>query len=250
MPKIDDQLRNVTARLRSAALGADRDPTQVALVAASKAQPPEAILAAYRAGQRRFGENYVQEALDKQVTLDHLTESHLADLEWHFIGPIQANKTRAIAEHFAWVHSIDRIKTARRLSRQRPDHMPPLQVCLQVNLDEEPSKAGVAPEQLDELAQTVQALPGLRLRGLMALPKPRARSAEQRQVFARLRALLEELNSKGLALDSLSMGMSADLEAAVAEGATLVRIGSAIFGPRPVKKDPVKNAGHTHPETP
>ena len=245
MPKIDDQLQNVTARLRSAALEAGRDPAQVALVAASKAQPPQTILAAYRAGQRRFGENYVQEALDKQAAL-----SHLSDIEWHFIGPIQSNKTRVIAEHFAWVHSIDRIKTARRLSRQRPGHMPALQVCLQVNLDGEAGKAGVAPEQLGELARTVHGLPGLHLRGLMALPKPRSRSAEQRQVFARLRTLLETLNQEGLTLDSLSMGMSGDLEAAVAEGATLVRIGSAIFGPRPIKKSPVTNANHTDTETP
>lgn len=232
MPKIDDQLQNVTARLRSAALSAGRDPAQIALVAASKGQAPEAILAAYRAGQRRFGENYVQEALDKQAAL-----SQLPDLEWHFIGPIQSNKTRAIAEHFAWVHSIDRIKTARRLSRQRPDHLPPLQACLQVNLDGEASKAGVAPEQLSELAGAVHQLPGLQLRGLMALPKPRTQSAGQRRAFGKLRELLEKLNREGLALDSLSMGMSADLEAAVAEGATLVRIGSAIFGPRPVKSN-------------
>ena len=245
MPKIDDQLQNVTARLCSAALEAGRDPAQVALVAASKAQPPETILAAYRAGQRRFGENYVQEALDKQRAL-----SHLADIEWHFIGPIQSNKTRAIAEHFAWVHSIDRIKTARRLSRQRPGHMPALQVCLQVNLDGEASKAGVAPEQLEELARAVHALPGLHLRGLMALPEPRIESSAQRQVFARLRGMLEDLNRAGLALNSLSMGMSGDLEAAVAEGATLVRIGSAIFGPRPVKNSPDKNAGHNHTEAP
>jgi len=229
MPKIDDQLQNVTARLLSAARNAGRDPAQIALVAASKGQAPGAILAAYRAGQRRFGENYVQEALDKQALL-----RHLSDIEWHFIGPIQSNKTRAIAEHFTWVHSIDRIKTARRLSRQRPEQLPPLQVCLQVNLDGEASKAGVAPEQLDELARGVQDLPGLHLRGLMALPKPRTRETEQRRVFARLRDLLDELNRDGLALDSLSMGMSADLEAAVAEGATLVRIGSAIFGPRPL----------------
>lgn len=240
MPKIDDQLQNVTARLQSAAQSAGRDPVQIALVAASKGQTPEAILTAYQAGQRRFGENYVQEALDKQAAL-----SQLSDIEWHFIGPIQSNKTRAIAEHFAWVHSIDRIKTARRLSHQRPGQLPPLQVCLQVNLDDEASKAGVSPEQAGELARAVQDLPGLHLRGLMALPKPRTRSAEQRQVFARLRALLETLNREGLALDSLSMGMSADLEAAVAEGATLVRIGSAIFGPRPVK-----NTGHPDTEIP
>jgi len=240
MPKIDDQLQNVTARLRSAARAAGRDPGQVALVAASKAQPPAAIMAAYQAGQRRFGENYVQEALDKQAELEHLY-----DIEWHFIGPIQSNKTRALAEHFAWVHSIDRIKTARRLSGQRPEPLPPLQVCLQVNLDGEASKAGVAPEGLAELAEAVRALPRLQLRGLMALPKPRSDHTEQRRVFARLRELKESLNRDGLALDSLSMGMSADLEAAVAEGATLVRIGSAIFGPRPNQ-----NATHRHRENP
>lgn len=227
MPKIDEKLHNVTARLIAAAEMAGRDPAHVALVAVSKTQPAEAVEAAYRAGQRRFGENYLQEALDKQTALAALTE-----LEWHFIGPIQSNKTRAIAEHFQWVHSVDREKIARRLSEQRPESLPPLQVCLQVNLDDEPNKSGVTLAQLPDLARAVYALPRLQLRGLMAIPAPRETRVEQRASFARLRTALEALRDENMALDTLSMGMSADLEAAVAEGATLVRVGTDIFGAR------------------
>lgn len=228
MQKIDEKLNNVTARVRTAAEKAGRDPERVALIAVSKTQPAEALEQAYRAGQRRFGENYLQESLDKQTAL-----AHLPDLEWHFIGPIQSNKTRAIAEHFAWVHSVDREKVARRLSDQRPASEPPLQICLQVNLDAEPSKAGVSLEQLPELARAVNELPAVTLRGLMAIPAPRTEFSAQRASFARLREAMEMLNTRGLTLDTLSMGMSADLEAAVAEGATLVRVGTDIFGPRP-----------------
>lgn len=228
MQKIDEKLNNVTARVRTAAEKAGRDPERVALIAVSKTQPAEALEQAYRAGQRRFGENYLQESLDKQTAL-----AHLPDLEWHFIGPIQSNKTRAIAEHFAWVHSVDREKVARRLSDQRPASEPPLQICLQVNLDAEPSKAGVSLEQLPELARAVNELPAVTLRGLMAIPAPRTEFSAQRASFARLREAMEMLNTRGLTLDTLSMGMSADLEAAVSEGATLVRVGTDIFGPRP-----------------
>lgn len=227
MQKIDEKLNNVTARVRTAAEKAGRDPAQVALIAVSKTRPAAALEQAYRAGQRRFGENYLQEALDKQAAL-----AHLPDLEWHFIGPIQSNKTRAIAEHFAWVHSVDREKIARRLSDQRPASEPPLQICLQVNLDDEPSKAGVSLEQLPELARAVNEMPAVTLRGLMAIPAPQTEFSAQRASFARLREAMESLNTRGLALDTLSMGMSADLEAAVAEGATQVRVGTDIFGPR------------------
>ncbi len=227
MPKIDEKLHNVTARLIEAAEMAGRNPAHVGLVAVSKTQPAEAVEAAYRAGQRRFGENYLQEALDKQAAL-----ADLADLEWHFIGPIQSNKTRAIAEHFQWVHSVDREKIARRLSEQRPASLPPLQVCLQVNLDDEQSKSGVTLAELPGLARAVYTLPRLQLRGLMAIPAPRETRVEQRASFARLRTALEALRDDNIVLDTLSMGMSADLEAAVAEGATLVRVGTDIFGPR------------------
>lgn len=227
MPKIDEMLDNVTARLARASREAGREPGAVALVAVSKTRPAADIARAYRAGQRRFGENYLQEALDKQAEL-----SDCPGIEWHFIGPIQSNKTRAIAEHFDWVHSLDREKIARRLSEQRPPDRAPLSVCLQVNLDAEPSKAGVHPEAVAELARRVNELPRLRLRGLMAIPAPRERATEQRASLARLRRLLEALRGEGLPLDTLSMGMSADLEAAVAEGATLVRVGTDIFGPR------------------
>lgn len=229
MHKIADQLAKVTARIDRAAHTAGRDPEAIHLLAVSKTQPAEAIGEAYRQGQRRFGESYLQEALDKQARL-----AHLDDIEWHFIGPVQSNKTRALAEHFAWVHSIDRVKIARRLSQQRPPDLPALNICLQVNLDNEASKAGVAPQKLAELATQVAELPGLRLRGLMAIPAPSAEPERQRRAFARLREALEQLQAAGAnGLDTLSMGMSADLEAAVAEGATVVRVGSDIFGARP-----------------
>lgn len=181
------------------------------------------------AGMRRFGENYLQEALEKIAALQEL------DLEWHFIGPIQSNKTRPIAEHFDWVHSVDRLKLARRLSEQRPAGLPPLNICLQVNVSGEQSKSGITLQELPALAQEVATLPRLRLRGLMAIPAPAAGLEAQRQPFRQMRFALEQLIAEGLELDTLSMGMSGDLEAAIAEGATLVRIGTALFGPRPQK---------------
>ncbi len=200
-----------------------RDPASVGLLAVSKTQPAAAIRDAFAAGLRDFGENYLQEALDKQAELDDLP------LTWHFIGPIQSNKTKAIAEHFDWVHSVDRLKIAQRLSDQRPATLPPLNVCLQVNVSGEASKSGCAPQEVQQLARAITALPRLRLRGLMCIPAPSEDPAEQRAAFARLRQLRDEL---ALDLDTLSMGMSQDLEAAIAEGATWVRIGTALFGAR------------------
>jgi hypothetical protein len=220
------RLHAVLARIRAAEQRFQRPPGSVRLLAASKTQSPAAIAAIAAAGQTCFGENYVQEALDKMVELATL------DLEWHFIGPIQANKTRGIAEHFAWVHGVDRLKIAERLSAQRPDRLPPLNVCLQINIDREPTKHGLDESAVAEVARTVAALPRLRLRGLMAIPAPAADFAAQRRPLAQLRELWERLKAGGLALDTLSMGMTDDLEAAIAEGATLVRVGTALFGPR------------------
>ena len=197
-------------------------------MAVSKTFGPEAVLEAYRAGQRAFGENYLQEALDKIAAL----RQQAPGLEWHFIGPMQSNKTRPIAEHFDWVHSVDRLKVAQRLSEQRPSGLAPLNVCLQVNISGEASKSGVAPAEAPALARAVAALPRLALRGLMAIPEPAAGEAAQRQPLRALRLLAERLRADGLALDTLSMGMSADLAAAIAEGSTMVRIGTAIFGNR------------------
>jgi len=210
---------------------AGRDPASVTLVAVSKRQPLERVRAAVAAGQRHFGENTLQGALGH---MDALVDAPgEADLTWHFIGAIQSNKTRPIAERFDWVHTIEREKIARRLSEQRPAAAPPLEVCIQVNVDDEPSKSGCAPEELAPLADLVAGLPRLRLRGLMCIPAPAEGLDAQRRPFARLRRLLEELNGCGHRLDTLSMGMSADLEAAILEGATLVRVGTDVFGPRP-----------------
>ena len=221
------RLHAVLGRIRAAEQRFQRPPGAVRLLAVGKTQPAAAIAALAAAGQRDFGENYFQEALDK------MTELATLELEWHFIGPMQANKTRGIAEHFAWVHSVDRLKIAERLSAQRPDHLPPLNVCLQVNIDREPTKHGLDEAELAEVAHAVATLPRLRLRGLMAIPAPAAEFAAQRRPFARLRKLRERLADTGLVLDTLSAGMSDDLEAAIAEGATLVRIGTALFGSRP-----------------
>lgn len=229
MSPISERLQAVLARVERAARAAGRPPHAVRLVAVSKTQPAAVIREACAAGQTVFGENYVQEALAKMADLADL------DLEWHFIGPIQSNKTRPIAEQFRWVHGIDRLKIAQRLSDARPDTLPPLDVCIEVNIDGEASKSGVAPEAVPALAAAVAALPRLRLRGLMAIPAPTQDAARQRAAFASLRALQEKLNASGMALDTLSMGMSHDFEAAIAEGATLVRIGTAIFGPRAAK---------------
>lgn len=220
------RLQAVRERLRAAEQRFGRDTGSVQLLAVSKTQPVAAIRAALAAGQHAFGENYLQEALEKQRALAD------APAEWHFIGALQSNKTRDVATHFDWCHTVDRLKIARRLSQQRPEGRPPLNVCIQVNISGEASKAGVAPEDVAGLAAQVAELPGVRLRGLMALPAPADDLAAQRRPLAALRALQAELVSSGLALDTLSMGMSGDLEAAVAEGSTLVRIGTAIFGPR------------------
>nr|WP_315249059.1 YggS family pyridoxal phosphate-dependent enzyme [uncultured Duganella sp.] len=229
MSLIRQNLQAITATIVAATQESGRAPQAVQLLAVSKTFGPEAVLEAVAAGQRAFGENYLQEGLDK---IQALREAGAPPLEWHFIGPIQSNKTRPIAEHFAWVHTVEREKIAQRLSEQRPAGMAPLQICLQVNISGEASKSGVAPEEVAQLAQKVAALPHLTLRGLMAIPEPADGFAQQRVAFARLRALYEQLRADGLALDTLSMGMSADMRAAVFEGATMVRVGSAIFGAR------------------
>jgi pyridoxal phosphate enzyme (YggS family) len=230
MESIERALQVVKRRIETACSGAGRGATAVHLLAVSKTFGAEAIRAAHAAGQRAFGENYVQEALPKIAALAALEPR----IEWHLIGPLQSNKTRVVAEQFDWVHSIDRLKIAERLAAQRPQDLPPLQLCLQVNVSGEASKSGVAPEHLAELALAVAALPQdrVRLRGLMAIPEAAAGEAAQRAPHRRLREMLLALNERGLALDTLSMGMSADLEAAVAEGATLLRVGTAIFGSR------------------
>jgi PLP dependent protein len=212
--------------MEAAARDAGRDPGSVMLLAVSKAHPAGALRAAFDAGQRAFGESYLQEALDKIAQLQALP------IDWHFIGPIQSNKTRPIAEHFNWVHGVDRLKIAQRLADARPDGLPPLNVCLQVNVSGEASKSGCAPEELPALAHAVATLPRLRLRGLMAIPEPTTDIALQRRRFRMLFELQQSLQQQGLSLDTLSMGMSDDYPSAIAEGATLVRIGTAIFGAR------------------
>ncbi|HUO79563.1 MAG TPA: YggS family pyridoxal phosphate-dependent enzyme [Steroidobacteraceae bacterium] len=216
----------VRRRIAAAALAAGRRPDSVTLVGVTKGHPVEVAVAARAAGLTDLGENYLQEALAKIAAVPR------AGLRWHFIGQLQTNKTRAVAEHFDWVHTVDRLKLAERLSAQRPFHGPPLAVCLQVKLADEAAKGGVAPAELPALARAVAALPRLALRGLMCVPPESDDPATQRDFFARLRVLAEELGRDGLALDTLSMGMSADLEAAILEGATHVRIGTALFGPR------------------
>ena len=223
---IAQNIAKLTDRIRIAAQKSDRDPASVKLLAVSKTQPADAIRAASQAGIRAVGENYLSEALEKQQQLADLK------LEWHFIGPIQSNKTRPIAESFDWVHSVDRLKIARRLSEQRPKDRGPLQICLQVNISGEESKSGASIAELAELAVAVQALPGLQLRGLMAIPAASDSETEQRAAFAALRHCLEQLEPACGELDTLSMGMSADLEAAIVEGSSIVRVGTGIFGPR------------------
>ncbi|MDO8812686.1 MAG: YggS family pyridoxal phosphate-dependent enzyme [Gallionella sp.] len=226
MTTIASNLQAVRNAITTAAAGAGRVPDDIALLVVSKTFPPEAIREAYHAGQTAFGESYVQEALEKIAAL------HDLPIEWHFIGPIQSNKTRAIAENFAWAHSVDRLKIAERLSAQRPQNLPPLNVCLQVNISGEDSKSGMIPGDMADLAQAVARLPQLKLRGLMAIPAPSDDVAAQRLPFAQLRELRDQLNRQVLTLDTLSMGMSHDFAAAIAEGATMVRVGSAIFGQR------------------
>ena len=223
---LGSHLRSIRARIEQAAVRVGRDPAAVNLVAVSKTQPAESVREAATLGVTDFAENYVREAAEKIDVLRKLP------LNWHFIGAIQANKTRAIAAEFAWVHSLDRLSIARRLSEQRPFHAPPLNLCIQVALVPEPTKGGALPEDLDQLARAISVMPRLRLRGLMCLPPPTSDVGAQRAIFARLRQTLEGLNSQGLGLDTLSMGMSDDFEAAIAEGATHVRIGTALFGPR------------------
>jgi pyridoxal phosphate enzyme (YggS family) len=226
MTAIASNLQAVRLTIAQAATQARRDVGEVSLLAVSKTFPASAVREAYAAGQRAFGESYVQEALDKMAELRDL------DIEWHFIGPIQSNKTRAIAANFAWAHGVDRLKIAERLSSQRPRTLPPLQVCIQVNVSGEDSKSGAPFNEAAQLARQVSALPGLALRGLMAIPAPATEPAAQRRPFAQLRELMQQLRASGLPLDTLSMGMSQDMEAAIIEGATIVRIGSAIFGQR------------------
>lgn len=228
MSDIAHNLADVHARIGRAAHAAGRDPQSVALLAVSKTFPAADVRAAHAAGQRAFGENYVQESIAKIEALADLR----AALEWHFIGPLQSNKTRPVAEHFDWVHSVDRLKIAQRLSEQRPDALPPLNVLLQVNVSGEASKSGVTPAEAAAVAHEIAALPKLRLRGLMSIPEPAETIEAQRAPHRVLRELFDALRAGGLALDTLSMGMSADLEAAVLEGATIVRIGTAIFGAR------------------
>jgi PLP dependent protein len=228
MSSIAVKLQQVRSRIAAACAHAQRPVQSVTLLAVTKTFGPQALRDAFAAGQRAFGENYVQEALEKiEATADLRGRT-----EWHLIGPLQSNKTRVVAAHFDWVHSIDRLKLAQRLSEQRPGELPPLQVCLQINISGETSKSGVAPDEALALARQVDALPRLRLRGLMSIPQLAADHEAQRAPHRALARLLYELNAAGLALDTLSMGMSGDLEAAIEEGATIVRVGSAIFGAR------------------
>jgi pyridoxal phosphate enzyme (YggS family) len=229
MATIGDNLQAVRKRIAAAARAAGRDPAAITLLAVSKTHPAARVVEAIEAGQRAFGENYVQEAVHK---MDALGGSPARALEWHLIGPLQSNKTRIVAERFDWVQTIDRLKTAERLSTQRPLNRRPLNVLVQVNVSGEASKSGVEPQAALELAQSVAGLPRLRLRGLMAIPEPTDDAALQRARFRLLRELLEAVQARGLAVDTLSMGMSDDMEAAIAEGATMVRIGTAIFGAR------------------
>ncbi len=223
---IADNLQRVRTRISEACLASARAPAAVTLLAVSKTFGADAVREAYAAGQTAFGENYIQEAVDKITTLADLP------LQWHCIGPIQSNKTRLVAEYFDWVHSVDRLKIAQRLSEQRPAGKAPLQLCIQVNIDGGPNKAGVTPEAALELAQQIQALPHLQLRGVMTIPEPAADFAAACAVHARARQLFDALNAQGLRLDTLSMGMTSDLEAAIQSGSTMVRVGSAIFGTR------------------
>ena len=230
-----DQFAAVESRIAAACQATERPRDSVRLLAVSKTKPASAIAELAGLGQQAFGENYVQEALPKIAQLEGLA------LEWHHVGPIQSNKTADIATHFAWAHGVDRLKIAERLSSQRPAHLPPLNICLQVNVSGEASKAGCTPAEAPALCRQLALLPRIRLRGLMALPAPSAADADARAPFRQLRELLEVLRAEGMPLDTLSMGMSDDLEAAIAEGATLIRIGSALFGAR--------DAGKSHIET-
>ena len=233
---IAERLTEIRRAIGQACAQCHRATSEVTLVAVSKTKPVAAISAAIAAGQRHFGENYVQEGVQK---IQHFSDDQ--SLTWHFIGPIQSNKTRDIAEHFSWVHSIDRIKIAQRLQQQRPPHLPPLNVLIQVNIDDEDSKSGVAPAQVVELAAEISQLPQLKLRGLMAIPRPSSEPAQQARSLAAMQRLFMQLKAQYSDLDTLSMGMSDDLSVAVEHGSTMVRIGSAIFGPR-VSNEPTRSA--------
>ena len=226
MTTIAERLQAVRTQIQLAAIEAGRYQHAVMLLAVSKAQSAESIRQAFLAGQRQFGENYLQEALDKQTELADLA------IEWHFIGPIQSNKTQAIAQHFTWVHGVDRLKIAERLSQARPSHLPPLQICIQINVSHEPTKSGAAPQEVDALVDAIIKLPSLQLRGLMAIPAPSHDIALQHKQFRMVRDIYESLTRQGFLLDTLSMGMSDDFLVAIQERATIVRIGSAIFGAR------------------
>ncbi|MEO8628345.1 MAG: YggS family pyridoxal phosphate-dependent enzyme [Betaproteobacteria bacterium] len=249
MNAIQENLSAVRARVVRAAHAAGRDPNTVALLAVSKTFPPESVLDAIACGQRAFGENYAREGMEKQAVVetaltqgyeirpfDRTGQSPLAPvcdrIAWHFIGPLQSNKTRLVAENFDWVHSVDRMQIAQRLSDQRLPELPVLQICIQVNVSGETTKSGIAPDELLPLAMQIQELPHVKLRGLMTIPDPKTQAEHQRDGFRRLREMQESLRSQGFVLDTLSMGMSDDLEVAIAEGATIVRIGRAIFGER------------------
>lgn len=229
MNNLRERLIQIHARIARACAAASRSPESVQLLAVSKTFDAQAVREAARAGQHRFGENYLQEALAKQLELADL------GLEWHFIGPVQSNKTAELAVHFDWVHGVDRLKIAQRLSAARPAARTPLNVCVQVNISDEVSKSGCRPDQALTLCSEIATLPGLRLRGLMAIPAPPTPGADAQQPFRALRELFEQIRAQGLPLDTISAGMSDDLEAAIAQGSTLVRVGSAIFGTRPQK---------------
>jgi PLP dependent protein len=237
MASIAENILQVRGRISSACRAFDRLPATVQLLAVSKTCQGVSVREAFAAGQRDFGENYVQEALGKIAELADLRTGGADALRWHLIGPLQSNKAREVAANFDWVHSVDRMKLAQRLSDLRPPDLPPLQICLQVNISGEQSKSGVSPEAALALAREVAMLPRLKLRGLMAIPEPAGDLAAQRVPHRALRKLLEAMNAEGLGLDTLSIGMSADLEAAIAEGATWVRVGTAIFGSRPAKPE-------------
>ncbi len=233
MTTIETNLQQVRSRMAAACAQAERDVNAVTLLAVSKTFGPDAVADALAAGQTAFGENYIQEGVEKILSL---RASHpQAAITWHCIGPVQSNKTRLVAAHFDWVQSVDRLKIAQRLSEQRPADLPPLQVCLQVNVDGGANKSGVAPDELPALAQAVAALPNLTLRGLMCIPEPAEGFAAQLPAFRQTRALFDALNARGLRLDTLSMGMSEDLDAAIVGGSTMVRVGRAVFGARPLK---------------
>ncbi|MCP5162370.1 MAG: YggS family pyridoxal phosphate-dependent enzyme [Hahellaceae bacterium] len=226
---IADNLKNVRLRIQKAAKNAGRGETDIHLLAVSKTRSPDEIRALHELGQKAFGENYVQEALDKLPALADCS------IEWHFIGPLQSNKSRAVATHFDWVHSVDRLRLAERLSQQRPANLGPLNICIQINIDNEESKSGIALSELESLAQQIAALPQLRLRGIMAIPDPDQEASSLAQSFANLKSAFDQLKSLHPEVDTLSMGMSDDMECAIAEGSTQVRIGTALFGPRPPK---------------